>query len=1387
MADNDNWESAETGSWEDAEGWEDPSTSSQPIIGGLETAASFITGAPAMIAGGLAGLATGTPDNVGKVQEALTYSPRSETGQKYLNKAGEWIEEKVRQPLIKTGSGFAKNMLDMSDENEAELFGTIGADVTLNLFPMGGALKAGEALAKASKTAKAKAPTSPRLSKLDEIAQRKVAEAEAAKPMIHVGKDGEASIGLPSKIEEPPNVVEFARQEALKREQEAKGVVYVDSRGEASKDLGVPIKEDPIVIEKARELQQNVLEDRARELGKGVGESKDMFGQPEQLPLPKTGFRSPRGQRGAIDVDAVKHVIEQFKRGIASARDVLKAWKGAFTEMEMAKAMHAIEQPNSRDTIALMTPDEFHRMAAPRHPEEIKQHAPRLHESIREGLKSKGGLWEMPYLRIGKDGKVEAHEGRHRNDVFKEQGLDLIPVRLHGLQWGTDGTPNYMLSQKQIGNGGHDSIPFPQILTKTGVKLPESQRGAIRPKDIGEGLKKLVNKVEPPKLEKIDPTFDEPRMATPEKALESLPGNKKLLKDFIPEDPKPEDIVKAALEEGDSGLKMTGVQSGATLTGAKYNSSLITGIGRLYQNAGKRAEKAIRDKVYPVEHAVKDLDRVELVELGEVMKREMFDEQQFTVADLREAGFSEKQIDAYIQVRQMQKEALKAQNIALEKQGKKPITEREAYLSSRWHGDWQTPVYNKKGKLVWYIAETSRRGAEKALKYLEDNGFDIDTKKSKVTYKGDASSKRGELGDAYRTMLSVIDSSDPRAQALKSVMEEGMANEAFSTLGQSKHFKEKSNVRGFIGDRPWKNQTSEGFELFKAQFEYTKNAFRWAELSEATKASKEVLSNPELVKKQPNNINYAQQYAKTKLGFGENQAIASLEASAAKMLGTDRALFNNVIGNMKSFFILSKLGFNTGFMLANYVQPLWTAPHHTMLTANGFKHNPFKTMVNAGYDGFNGFLRHQGKKAPMTDLGIEALKYAEDNGIVSRDMFDESAGLGKHPAIELAEKTAGATIKGIEHMARLNAFMGFVHHLDQSKAYPNKMAMFQRAEELTNIAMVDYRPGERPMMFDQLGTTGQAASALQSFKFNYYNQLALLYKEAKEGRPMALVGFMAMQGTLGGLLSMPFLQEIDDAWESLKSILPDDLFLKVKDFGIKKWMIENMNDWAAFGGMSKLTGANMTSRFDSGNLADFSFDGLFPFITDLAKQAGAVAGAITNPNQTTLATAAHKLAPPGPIQGAVETGMDAFKGKPNAEGNIPYRNPNKLESGDASFVRTPEQETYRKFGLTELEESKYREQRYRQGSIEKQMTERQAKQVTAFYDALNRQSEKDMTKYANRYVAYGGDPQALFKRIEEEVLKGQIPKETLDAARASTLGAIQRAKRMKEVLNEFNQ
>lgn len=226
-----------------------------------------------------------------------------------------------------------------------------------------------------------------------------------------------------------------------------------------------------------------------------------------------------RNELGAIDMEAVSSAIKAFKEGRGLPGEVLHSFRGAFTDNEFAKIYTALNDPKSKDTIALMSPQQFHVLAAGRHPHEIAEWGPKLYPSIKEGLASKDGLWDIPYLRIAKDGQVEAHEGRHRMDVFKETGVELVPVRLHGLRWGTDVLPDRLYPQDsklvspEIKRAF--SQPFPEILTRKGNEpkyimggLGRSQRGFISlasraNKDIDLAKKLLKQKMSPATVFKL--------------------------------------------------------------------------------------------------------------------------------------------------------------------------------------------------------------------------------------------------------------------------------------------------------------------------------------------------------------------------------------------------------------------------------------------------------------------------------------------------------------------------------------------------------------------------------------------------------------------------------------------------------------------------------------------------------------------------------------------------------------------------------------------------------------------------------------------------------------------------------------------------------------------
>ena len=736
------------------------------------------------------------------------------------------------------------------------------------------------------------------------------------------------------------------------------------------------------------------------------------------------------------------------------------------------------------------------------------------------------------------------------------------------------------------------------------MSMPASQRGGINVKAVKDAVEKMNNLVDPPEI----PTKPQVRSSVNEGM--GVPGLKDVMKNAIPEDPAPADIKAAVMKEGAENGKIVlkNFRAGANMVGEQRQSALVQGVYRMYNNASKRADLAITKIVKPVEQLFKSMKDTDVVSLAGVFKDEMFKGMRYSDEQLGKL-LNAKQMETYKGMRDMFDRSFERMNQARTKAGMEPITAKEAYLSSRWTGNWRTPVYDKAGKLVWYIAETSRNGAKKALDHLAKNVPDLDIARSKIESRVGQLNNRGPIDDAYTTMLGLLDKSDPRYEHIKSVAEDAMADNAYDTLGQKKHFEPKNNVRGFVGDQPWRSPAKDAYDMFKQQMNYAKNAFTWSEMQTATEASKGLLADKDIQALQPNNADFVRQYARNKIGFGENKIIKAIENAVTNASGYDRAHFANAINDVKSIWLMQKLALNLGYYAAQGLQLLNSIPEHGYLTGQGYKHNMLKTLAGANVDFGAGSARNGshmlGKELPLpyTSIGKAAWKYMEDNNVAELNITDEARGLGQNKFVEGLSKTAGFGIQMAENIIRSNTFLQFAHHLNQSGKFVGKQEkMFQMAEEATKRAMVDFDRSERANVFNQAGLVGSAASTLKSYPVNYWNNLARYGQEALNGRPRALLHALALQGTVYGVMNLPGVQDADNLWEALKPLLPDAAYHMVKNINIKKSVIDTMGDWG-YGGASVASGVNMASRgsIDLGPSIN-PLDSMFPMVGDMWNQ-----------------------------------------------------------------------------------------------------------------------------------------------------------------------------------------
>lgn len=969
---------------------------------------------------------------------------------------------------------------------------------------------------------------------------------------------------------------------------------------------------------------------------------------------------------------------------------------------------------------------------------------------------------------------------------------------------------NYAKSQRELMAKaiatGHDGIIYPdgaivaaepsQIKSALSHDVPKSGgkfgQGGSAPiiSDISESIVKGF-KALGTKLENLRPSIP----LTKEQTLAKLPQFADL-KNFVPKGDTPDTIVSSALSEGKDGPSLwNNVQSGLILSGDKVKSAAMTGVGRWLQYGQKIGELGFKKEVQPIEAQLRGLTTANVKLLNEAMKREQLSGRSYTPDDLRSVGLSDSAIKAYDSLRAGYDKVFESQNAFLRSLGKKEMTKQDMYYSSVWHGDWYAPVLDKNGNLAWWVRTTSRGDAKKALSYLQEKFGDtlqVDTAKIENRSSNISSDTPRDVIGAYQNMLEFFSGSDISSQ-IKEAMNDYAKERGFTSLSQDKHFKHKAGIRGFEGDQPWLSEKKNAYNGIKAQVAYLKQAYQWMGMQEAMSNIKDVISNPELNKQQPNNMELIKSYVNQQLGINPN-VMKPIEQATAKLLGTSRSELYATIGDLKSLTYLQQLGLSAGYMIATPLQGLISVPAWNMkLSKDGFGLSTAKAAKAYGLgisDAAGAIVQHYinagfsrlGKDAPdvapISAFGKKAMEYAEVNGIINKNIFDEQGGLGQHKAVEGLKQALGGTISLPEHIVRTFAFMSFAQHLKESGKMSD-MEAFRKAEEYTGNAITDFRKSERPLVVDKLGTVGQMAYTYHSFLFNMMNQMGTFARNGDYKSLATMIGTMTL---MGGVQNLPFVNELDGMWQifrdHLASIKPD-WYAKVKDFGtggIKGAILSgDMPTFAKWGAVSALTHTQMASRFSPALLdVERPFDAVAPIATEMREWAS-VAGILAHPTKTSVAEAMYANTPPM-VQGALENLNDSF-GKTLPNGTRSINNPRDLEKHEAKYIRTPEEQKARYKGLKALSEADATTKKYLNNRESMRLNEARISSSTKLYDAIERNDPSAVSSYAKAYFTLGGDANSLSQFITDKVVKGNVSAEQWSQMHAQSLAKINDVKR----------
>lgn len=834
----------------------------------------------------------------------------------------------------------------------------------------------------------------------------------------------------------------------------------------------------------------------------------------------------------------------------------------------------------------------------------------------------------------------------------------------------------------------------------------------------------------------------------------------------IPKNPVAEEVVAKALAEGKDGKLLTYLQSGGTSAAMKTGSAAIKAASEIVQNAVKRADLMRRNTVSPAEHSLKSLSKKELNELGVLFKDEMFTNQRYD-ADLLLQNLSPKQLDAYTKMRDMFDETLAAQNAARVAKGQDPITARESYMSSRWQGDFRRPIRDAEGNLVWYLAADSKMGLEKQTKALLKQFPDLVVDKTKDHHVVGRNTKQ-ELQSMYTTMLDILGRDDPAIAKIKEAVEQRTAEEAETTLAQTKHFERKGNIRGFVGDRPGREGVSETLDMFQQQLQYAENAFKWTEMQKAADDIKGIISDPDLQVKQPNNVKFIREYFKNAIGHGEAAAVRAVSNDIREGLGISPSVFTDALGNLKSVFITQKLAVSAGYSMANMIQTSNVLPYLSDLRAQGYKGNPVIALAVGVPAGMAMGIGHYMKSMGVTytehlpnQFWKEAGEYAEANGVTARSIYDEAPLENSFSKFGTVMNAAGKTMSIPETFVRSVAYMTYAQMLKDSGKFSDNSKLFQKAEELVNMSMVDYRETEKPLLFSKMGGAGKFMNTLQTFPVSFYNQYAYFFNQAKDGNPAPLLTAMALQYAVAGAMGIPYVDDADKLFGYIRDeVISTERYAQWRKSPLlsdpKLWLMETLGKSSVYGALSENTGLGLTSRVAAPGVGAMLQSPAGP-IADLYGQGKNIASAVMDPTSTQKWAQVGMSSVPVGLQGLLETAgfMKDHTYVVRPDGQKVFMKSKDLTDREGKYARTEEEIATRKWGLRSQKEVSTSDITYATTKANQTIDKRSAPLVNDYYNAIREGRIEKAQRLAKLYVNLTG------KEIQEQQVEQQALSEYL--------------------------
>lgn len=907
-------------------------------------------------------------------------------------------------------------------------------------------------------------------------------------------------------------------------------------------------------------------------------------------------------------------------------------------------------------------------------------------------------------------------------------------------------------------------------LAALGTTIPKGQRGAVDydaitgakssdPLIMGAraALAHAEQKAHASKIAGLSPYLND--IDSPAKVIAKAYDNPKL------------DITPAQLKRGRT------VTPGVNVVALASNNPLIKFLRKRFTDVHFEADNLSRVNltdpktgIIPLYHMTKAQDRVDAHAI--IMKGD-HEQHYYTRPEMQAMGASEQAIKLVEKYYETDKTKLNdVWNVERKKSGMELVKQRDGHAPGSFFGDYKKPVFgvtkNGEKEVVGVLTGNSERQIRKYEQIIKDK-YQFD--KNKYTHL-DFSSKmdrrrlggngnRTDLFSGQSDVLNVLARNNESFETIKELLRSAIRENADAMYGANKHALEKKGVFGSEGNKPWRDAKQNADDFFRGYFRYWEEgvlAHKYVPLADEMGA---LFNNPAL-DNWPNAKQYAQDYINNATGQSVGSignAFNAIIDAPFEAIGQGSSRPRNIINqlNKRSGQLTMAFG-NIAFSLAQYLQFIQTAiPEMVNVAKAAGVSGASPALGIAKTLAFTRQLRKaaKGKENSLSPFMQEALDEAHRRGLDKFSEFQDVNQAVQHPISQSFDKIVDAPRSIPERQTRSAAFYSIANMLEGK--LPNK-DIWDVAYNATQSGLFDYNLHERPMMYQKMGTTGQLAGSLQTFKHNYISQQARLIEQAKKGNVGPMMASLASMFALTGLTGIPFYSELDD----LVKLLTNEVGGVQKNIArlwaenSPKWTQEGWIGMAGRGAATNLSGLNVQSRLSAANTLPDSFaEAVSPYASlwgDVLKNANQV-------RKTPTDSQAWKnlgiSMTPVSIKPYLE---EKYKSTTVKQDGVDMLTPK--DSRDLpGNPRSQDDWAWKRWGLTTLDQAKLSEDQ--RVNLQKDRRDKDAQ--AGIIDQLNfqygRLSKNEIEELGRKYVARGGDPKIFVQRVQEIAMDKMLPKQ----------------------------